>query len=82
MEMHHIKPEIENKMIRYFPSDFKDNETERHAYLEKILQCVSASHKQDRKYITICDLALSDADLADLDWFILKALFACQSPYG
>ncbi|OWA49889.1 putative Transient receptor potential cation channel subfamily M member 3 [Hypsibius exemplaris] len=82
IELDHIKPEIENKMIRYFPAEFKDNEPERIAYLLKILGCVRVSHKQDRKYIMIFDLALSDSDLADLDWYILKALFACQSQFA
>lgn len=80
--MDRLKPEIENKMARYFPAHFKDNEAERKAYLDKILGCVRVSHKHDRKYITIFDLALSDSDLADLDWFILKALFASQPQYG
>ncbi|XP_055336470.1 transient receptor potential cation channel subfamily M member 3-like [Paramacrobiotus metropolitanus] len=82
IEMNHLKPEIENKMTRYFPGYFKENESERKAYMEKILKCVEVSHKYDRKYITIFDLALTDSDLADLDWFILKALFACQPQYA
>ncbi|XP_076076624.1 transient receptor potential cation channel subfamily M member-like 2 isoform X3 [Mytilus galloprovincialis] len=77
-EEHHLKPELLKMIVHTFPNTFKENDFAKNVLRDKILECVSLATEDERTFVTILNTQGWDANLADLDKYILKALFKSE----
>lgn len=48
----------------------------------KLLDCMRLDHQDEQHFITLLDSARASSDLADLDLYILRAIFGSQKTRG
>ncbi|XP_033743506.1 transient receptor potential cation channel subfamily M member 7-like [Pecten maximus] len=73
-----LKPELIKLICKTYPSDFKDNDLARNEFRDKILKCVDLAQEEDQTFMTIVSMQGWDANLKDLDKYLLKALFKSE----
>ncbi|XP_061163971.1 transient receptor potential cation channel subfamily M member 1-like [Saccostrea echinata] len=77
-EEHFLKPELTRMICKIYPEDFKDNDMARTEFRNKILQCCHLAIEDEQIFFTIVNTQGWDANLKDLDKYLLKALFNCE----
>ncbi|OWF47104.1 Transient receptor potential cation channel trpm [Mizuhopecten yessoensis] len=73
-----LKPELIKMISKTYPSDFKDNDLARNEFRDKILNCVDLAQEDDQTFMTVVNMQGWDANLKDLDKYLLKALFKSE----
>lgn len=73
-----LKPELIKLISKAYPSDFKDNDLARNDFRDKILNCVDLAQEEDQTFMTVVNMQGWDANLKDLDKYLLKALFKSE----
>ncbi|XP_022323165.2 transient receptor potential cation channel subfamily M member-like 2 isoform X2 [Crassostrea virginica] len=74
-EEHFLKPELTRMICKVYPEDFKENDMARTEFRNKILQCCHLAMEDEQVFLTIVNTQGWDANLKDLDKYLLKALF-------
>ncbi|KAK3100144.1 hypothetical protein FSP39_015318 [Pinctada imbricata] len=75
---HIMKPELIKMITKMYPNDFKDNDVAKCEFRDKILECVDLAHDEDQIFLNVVNMQGWDANLKDLDRYLLKALFNCE----
>ncbi|OQV16369.1 putative Transient receptor potential cation channel subfamily M member 5 [Hypsibius exemplaris] len=78
-DLANITPEILKRLETMFPKMKQGSDEDRQECCQKLLDCMRLdSAQEDEHYITILDLTRASSDLADIDLYILKAIFGSQ----
>uniref|UniRef100_K1QLE0 Protein ced-11 n=1 Tax=Magallana gigas TaxID=29159 RepID=K1QLE0_MAGGI len=77
-EEHFLKPELTRMICKVYPEDFKENDMARTEFRDKILQCCHLAIEDEQVFLTMVNTQGWDANLKDLDKYLLKALFNCE----
>ncbi|KAL5012942.1 hypothetical protein ScPMuIL_011493 [Solemya velum] len=82
-EENFLKPELIKMINKNYPQDFKDNDLARNAFRDKILDCVNIAQEgdADQTFLTFVNMQGWDANLQDLDKYILKALLKSEKQH-
>ncbi|KAK3100700.1 hypothetical protein FSP39_023943 [Pinctada imbricata] len=75
---HIMKPELIKMISKLYPYDFKDNDMARCEFRDKILECVDLAQDEEQVFLNIVNMQGWDANLKELDKYLLKALFNCE----
>ncbi|XP_055337468.1 transient receptor potential cation channel subfamily M member 3-like isoform X2 [Paramacrobiotus metropolitanus] len=73
-----LTPEVLKRLEVLFPRGKQWEQDEKTECCNKMIDCMRMAYQDDLSYVTILDLSRSSSDLADIDLYILRAIFSSQ----